>query len=875
MTNTSDPVLNEGTTNGTNNPSAGIAQGGADRSADSDMTRDDLKGMLDQFKKDIRREAAIELQHFKAEYIRETTKTLTDQLGPKIGPIFVPIVDEIKDKVHAGKFVNYDNVAALYENKIDDVSHLVFDEGQTKVMPGPAKSKKIDNIKTWLEVHSSIMKVMIDRGNPSSDVASMLHHQIVVIQRNSMFPWGAVYDYEQRKRKAVEEHGGNYSVLEWHLPEEETRLQQLLFRQAQAQSSKSHKRVAVDLTPDAEGKRRCLDYWTGKKVCNRSNCKFSHKPAKSDYAVSVIECGRQRRNESMDRKDVLENAEEPHILGNQVSDRTEQEGYEPEFPYHAHEILEFPPDSQRRLMITEIFSIRPQLKHGAWLAALAQHPDRTAVAQFLHEIENGTNIRYEGPTNATHEWDSPLKDGPGKQRFLATLRKEHVRGHFIGPLRQEEIPFKHYIACPVYGVPKNDQYDRLIHDLTAKGSAHAINSHIDPNQFNIKLPRLRDTMQLVLNLKEQYGTVYLWSEDVSEAFHHVKLDLPSRPLLMFKIGERYYVRTTISFGSRSSPGLWYEVTELFLWTLRHQYPDAFTRLQCYVDDFLGMGHDRITECRNQLRFQVAAKQLGISLDSKKKTLPATRILSLGFLIDTEQMKVSVPHEKMNKAKQRIRDILDSDHIGVKDLQRIVGTLNHLAQIMPAGRTFMFSLRRSLATGVSNYRKIPTGITEDLAVWLQFMDEWNASYDIIQERDISFEDINLYTDASDWGMGGWNGELHAWFSIPWTKEQQDLHIGAREMMATKKALELWGHEWAGRTMIMHTDNQGNVDAMTNRRSRKDAALAELLREIFYLELRHRCRIILQHVPGLENEIADALSRNEMQRFHRLWSGTCHL
>jgi hypothetical protein len=294
-----------------------------------------------------------------------------------------------------------------------------------------------------------------------------------------MYDWGPVYDYEQRKRKSVEENGGNYGVLEWHLPEEEARLNQLLLRQ----NLQRPKRERVDLPPDADGKRRCLDFWTGQKRCSRTNCKFSHKPAKSDYSGAMEMWSRAlepQEQETLGRTD----PERIRIL---------KDGHED--PYdNPFVVMHFPTESEKEAMICEILSVRPQLIQPNWAVALSEYPDRAVVGKFLQEITNGTSIRYEGPADVTHEWDSPLRPGPDQLRLLAALRKEQLSGHFVGPLRKQDIPFPHYITCPVYGVPKTEQFDRHIHDLTVRGSGDAVNAYIHTDQFDIKLPRLRDTM---------------------------------------------------------------------------------------------------------------------------------------------------------------------------------------------------------------------------------------------------------------------------------------------------------------------------------------------------------------------------------------------
>jgi hypothetical protein len=310
-------------------------------------------------------------------------------------------------------------------------------------------------------------------------------------------------------------------------------------------------------------------------------------------------------------------------------------------------VLDFIPDEKIPAALSTALQVNPWLKVEAWRTPLTQYPDQATASRLLHEMTHGADIRYTGPVDITHEWNSPLPSHePGRSRLLATLRKEQLAGHFVGPFKRSQIPFENFIACPVYGVPKNDQFDRLIHDLTVRNSPDAINAHIDPTQFNIRLPRLRDTMAKIMDVREKHGSVFLWIEDASEAFHHVKLNRASRPLLMFRFDDRYYIRTTVSFGSRSSPGLWYEITEAFLFIIRQRYPHSFTNLQCYVDDFLGIGHDEVQERKNQLRFQVSANKLGIRLDRKKRCTPATVQISTGFQFDTVNMRVSIPAEKL-------------------------------------------------------------------------------------------------------------------------------------------------------------------------------------------------------------------------------------
>jgi hypothetical protein len=86
-------------------------------------------------------------------------------------------------------------------------------------------------------------------------------------------------------------------------------------------------------------------------------------------------------------------------------------------------------------------SITPWLNVTAWEEALRLHPDRDGTNRFLAAITNGDDIRYTGPRDKTVEWNSPESKGADRLRWLAILRKEQLRGHFVGPFRKDEILF--------------------------------------------------------------------------------------------------------------------------------------------------------------------------------------------------------------------------------------------------------------------------------------------------------------------------------------------------------------------------------------------------------------------------------------------------
>jgi len=66
------------------------------------------------------------------------------------------------------------------------------------------------------------------------------------------------------------------------------------------------------------------------------------------------------------------------------------------------------------------------------------------------------------------------------------------------------------------------------------------------------------------------------------------------------------------------------------------------------------------------------------------------------------------------------------------------------------------------------------------------------------------------------------------------------------------------------IVFNTDNMSIMQAW-KRRSSKDRKLITLIRQLYLIAARGTFMIKLVHIPGKTNEIADALSRFQVQRF----------
>ena len=82
-----------------------------------------------------------------------------------------------------------------------------------------------------------------------------------------------------------------------------------------------------------------------------------------------------------------------------------------------------------------------------------------------------------------------------------------------------------------------------------------------------------------------------------------------------------------------------------------------------------------------------------------------------------------------------------------------------------------------------------------------------------------------------------------------------------------AVSVWGKELAGKKVVFRSDNQGVV-AIINKQTSPYLDIIRLVRHFVLLCMEWNISFRSLHIPGVENEIADALSRFQDSRFQKL-------
>ena len=124
--------------------------------------------------------------------------------------------------------------------------------------------------------------------------------------------------------------------------------------------------------------------------------------------------------------------------------------------------------------------------------------------------------------------------------------------------------------------------------------------------------------------------------------------------------------------------------------------------------------------------------------------------------------------------------------------------------------------------------------------------------------------------------GYGGFFHnRWFQAVWPtelvlKDNKQLSMAYLELYPIVVAAMLWGSEWNGKRILFYCDNLTTVFIINKGRSQAQP-IVKLMRCLTWCAAKGNFFITAKHIPGVHNDIADALSRFQMSRFRELAPG----
>ena len=237
------------------------------------------------------------------------------------------------------------------------------------------------------------------------------------------------------------------------------------------------------------------------------------------------------------------------------------------------------------------------------------------------------------------------------------------------------------------------------------------------------------------------------------------------------------------------------------------------------------------------------------------------------------MEVRLPVDKLNRCTALIETCLRKDKIQLKPLQSIVGTLNFACGAVVHGRPFLRRLI-NLTIGVTrpcHYIRITHEVREDLKTWLIFPQAFNGKSLMLPQYWLQSPSIDLCTDASGTlGYGAVLGPQRLFGH--WDDEWRGQSVTLLEFFPIELAVSVWADSLSNKCISFHSDNRAVVDIINSQTS-KDTKVMHLMRKLVLSCLRPNTLFQVVPIPGINNNLADSLSRLQVEKSQAMAPKAC--
>ena len=406
----------------------------------------------------------------------------------------------------------------------------------------------------------------------------------------------------------------------------------------------------------------------------------------------------------------------------------------------------------------------------------------------------------------------------------------------------------------------NKGKDRLVVDLSSR------NAHVADRPFRY------ETLPGLVTQLDAGDHLVLW--DITDAFHHIRLQAADRLRLAFRIGARVFLPNVLPFGLKMAP---WAFTKLMLPVVTVLRRLGF-RLISFSDDFGGAPPGSRpcskTDATAGRRTALALfASLGVQVHAAKGVAIGTQALPLlGFLVHTVRRLILFPPGRLSSllvAARRLSSAacFSSRWVRRKTLQRFCGLAASCSLAIPAARLRLHHLYVA-QRGRRGWCHLRHGALAELAWWRRLRRSREVGCSLWLPHLGA-----LRTDASPYGLGGHDQNLvpaRGFFSLG----VQRMHINVKEVEADTLSLMSLCHLWdpGGGVVDLWIDNKVAKYVISNMSTRSRALHWALCRLRRVLVCRGLC-LRGSWLSSAANFRADYLSRVTDRTDWRLSPAVC--
>ena len=209
------------------------------------------------------------------------------------------------------------------------------------------------------------------------------------------------------------------------------------------------------------------------------------------------------------------------------------------------------------------------------------------------------------------------------------------------------------------------------------------------------------------------------------------------------------------------------------------------QLIAYIDDILVLAESK-EQARNHAEALVYLLQcLGFKVNQKKSILDPTQVIEfLGFTVDTVQMELKLPVDKIKNIRAESQAMMREEQVSGRVLARLVGKMNATSQVIPPAPLFYRHLQMALSATLNQHSQcydaqvsLTTECREELMWWDAYM---NGKSLLKKEVDMII-DSDAY--LTGWGATSQNQRTGG----PLSQTERRMHINCLELLAATLAV----------------------------------------------------------------------------------------
>ena len=527
-----------------------------------------------------------------------------------------------------------------------------------------------------------------------------------------------------------------------------------------------------------------------------------------------------------------------------------------------------------------LFRIVTPIKVDRFQELLATHPNQAFVESVCVSLREGFwPWAHTQKESYPVTWD--FSERPPKTEreadFLRAQRDAEIAvGRYSEGFGTELLPGMY--STPVHAVPKprSDKL-RLVNDHSA--GTYSLNSMIlREDVMGAQMDAISNLVAALLRYRKTHPNtpLVMFKSDVAAAYRQ----LPLHPLWQIKQivtidGIRHVDRNT-EFGGRGSCGDYTAFMGLVLWIaiVIKTLLDLFG----YIDDNFSFEEEgKVTwyapyQCyypSKQAKLLSLWDEIGLPHEkSKQEYAPVLRVI--GFMVDPALMRISMDDSDKTKLIQHVTDFTATAPGGtrrtLREFQQLAGWINWSFNVFPLLKPALSNVYAKISGKSESHAKIfvSKAVVRDLEWFVAHVQRSDGVYlfgDV--EWGTHQADITSFSDACMSGLGfffvhsGEGFQCHVPDSPP-----KDTIFFFEALAVTSVVDAVTRLPSIPARLLIYSDNSNTVDIFHSLRSLPP--YNDLLKFTVSLLIKFDISLRVVHVPGVDNGIADALSRFDNTR-----------